>query len=126
MELKRNQLVFSNLKGGEFKKLKDEGVIERGKKEHWMAQLVASLTIDGEWGVFDIHMTQIGLGDVVNSSDMGILESIPGDYGVVYYVDVAIANRGYQQNEKFFTDFCEAIDYYNKIKAFFKAEVKAC
>jgi hypothetical protein len=41
-------------------------------------------------------------------------------------VDVAVANRGYQQNEKFFTDFCEAIDYYNKIKAFFKAEVKAC
>jgi hypothetical protein len=71
-------------------------------------------------------MTQIGLGDVVNSSDMGILKSLPDGYGVVYYVDVAIANRGYQQNEKFFTDFCEAIDYYNKIKAFFKAEVKAC
>lgn len=126
MELKRNQLVFSELKGGEYKKLKDEGYIERGKKEHWLAQNVASLTIDGEWGVFDVHMTQIGLGDVVNSSSMGVLESLPDDYGVVYYVDVAIASRGYQQNEKFFTDFCEAIDYYNKIKAFFKAEVKSC
>jgi hypothetical protein len=57
---------------------------------------------------------------------MGVLESINDTYDVVYYVDVAIANRGYQQNQKFFTDFCEAIDYYNKIKAFFKAEVKDC
>lgn len=126
MELKRNQLVFSELKGGEYKKLQDEGYIERGKEEHWRAQNVASLTIDGEWGVFDIHMTQIGLGDAVGSSSMGILESLPDGYGVVYYVDVAIASRGYPQNEKFFTDFCEAIDYYNKIKAFFKAEVKPC
>lgn len=128
MELKRNQLVFSELKGDEYKKLKDEGCIMRGKEEHWLAQNVASLTIDGEWGVFDIHMTQIGLGDVVNSSDMGVFESIlcNDTYDVVYYVDVAIASRGYRQNEKFFTDFCEAIDYYNKIKAFFKAEVKDC
>lgn len=126
MELKRNQLVFSELKGGEYKKLKDEGVVYRGKEEHWLAQKVASLTIDGEWGVFDIHMTQIGLGDVVDSSDMGILTSINDTYDVVYYVDVAIASRGYRQNEKFFTDFCEAIDYYNKIKAFFKAEIKDC
>lgn len=126
MELRRNQLVFSELKNGEYKKLKDEGVIERGGKEHWLAQTVASLTIDGEWGVFDINMTQIGLGDVVSSSDMGVLESIKDTYDVVYYVDVTIASRGYRQNEKFFTDFCEAIDYYNKIKAFFKAEIKAC
>ena len=91
-----------------------------------MAQTVASHTIDGDWGVFDIHMTQIGLGDVVNSSSMGILESINDTYNVVYYVDVTIANRGYQQNEKFFTDFREAIGYYNEIKAFFKAEIKPC
>lgn len=126
MELKRNQLVFSELKGGEYKKLQDEGFIERGKEEHWLAQRVASFTIDGEWGVFDIQMTQIGLGDAIGSSDMGILESINDTYDVVYYVDVAIANRGYSQNQKFFTDFCEAIDYYNKIKAFFKAEIKDC
>ena len=126
MELKRNQLVFSELKGGEYKKLKDEGVVYRGKEEHWLAQEVASFTIEGEWGVFDVHMTQIGLGDVVNSSDMGILKSINDTYGVVYYVDVTIANRGYQQNEKFFTDFREAIGYYNEIKAFFKAEIKPC
>lgn len=124
MELKRNQLVFSELKKGEHKQLKDEGYVERGKEEHWMARPVASLSIDGEFGVFDVHMTQIGLGDVMNS--MGVLESISGDYDVVYYVDVSIASIGYRQNEKFFTDFCEAIDYYNKIKAFFKAEIKPC
>lgn len=126
MELKRNQVVFSELQKGEYKKLKDEGFIERGKEEHYLAPTVASFTVDGEDGVFDIHMTQIGLGDIVNSSNMGILKAVNGTYSVVYYVDVTIASCGYQQNERFFTDFCEAIDYYNKIKAFFKAEIKPC
>ena len=125
MELKRNQVVFSELQKGEYKKLKDEGFIERGKEEHYLAPTVA-FTVDGEEGVFDIHMTQIGLGDIVNSSNMGILKAVNGTYSVVYYVDVTIASRGFQQDEKFFTDFCEAIDYYNKIRAFFKAEIKPC
>ena len=126
MQLKRNQVVFSELQKGEYKKLKDAGFIERGKEEHYLAPTVASFTVDGEEGVFDISITQIGLGDIVNSSNMGILKAVNGTYSVVYYVDVTIASRGYQQNERFFTDFCEAIDYYNKIKAFFKAEIKPC
>lgn len=126
MELKRNQVVFSELQKGEYKKLKDEGFIERGKEEHYLAPTVASFTVDGEEGVFDISMKQIGLGDIVKSSNMGILKAVDGTYSVVYYVEVTIASRGFQQNEKFFTDFCEAIDYYNKIKAFFKAEIKPC
>lgn len=126
MELKRNQLVFSVLKKGESKKLKEDGFIERDEKEHWRAQKVASFSIEGEEGIFDIHLIQIGLGDIVCSSRMGVLESISDDYTVVYYVDVSIASRGFEQNEKFFTDFCEAIDYYNKIKVFFKTEVKPC
>lgn len=126
MELKRNQVVFSELQKREYKKLKDEGFIERGKEEHYLAPTVASFSVDGEEGVFDISMKQIGLGDIVNSSDMGILKAVNGTYSVVYYVEITIASRGYQQNERFFTDFCEAIDYYNKIKAFFKAEIKPC
>ena len=126
MELKRNQVVFSELQKGEYKKLRDEGFIERGKEEHYLAPTVASFSVDGEEGVFDISMKQIGLGDIVNSSDMGILKAVNGTYSVVYYVEITIASRGYQQNERFFTDFCEAIDYYNKIKAFFKAEIKPC
>ncbi len=126
MELKRNQVVFSELQKGEYKKLRDEGFIERGKEEHYLAPTVASFSVDGEEGVFDISMKQIGLGDIVNSSDMGILKAVNGTYSVVYYVEITIASRGYQQNERFFTDFCEAIEYYNKIKAFFKAEIKPC
>ena len=95
MELKRNQVVFSELQKGEYKKLKDEGFIERGKEEHYLAPTVASFTVDGEDGVFDISITQIGLGDIVNSSNMGILKAVNGTYSVVYYVDVAIAGRGY-------------------------------
>lgn len=113
MELKRNQVVFSELQKGEYKKLKEDGFIERGKDEHYLAPTVASFTVDGEEGVFDIFMKQIGLGDIVNSSNMGILKAVNGTYSVVYYVDVTIASRGFQQDEKFFTDFCEAIDYYN-------------
>lgn len=126
MELKRNQLVFSVLKKGESTKLREDGFIERDNKEHWRAQNVASFSIEGEEGIFDIHLIQIGIDDVVCSSSMGILESINGDYNVVYYVDVSIASRGFEQNEKFFTDFCEAIDYYDKIKEFFKREIKPC
>lgn len=126
MELERNQVVFSELQKGEYKKLREDGFIERGKDEHYLAPTVASFTVDGEEGVFDISMKQIGLGDIVNSSNMGILKAVNGTYNVVYYVNVTIASLGFQQNEKFFTDFCEAIDYYNKIKAFFKAEIKPC
>lgn len=126
MELKRNQLVFSVLQKGDSKKLREDGFIVRGKKEHWRAQNVASFSIESEEGIFDIHLIQIGIDDIVCSSSMGILESISGDYNVVYYVDVSIASRGFEQNEKFFTDFCEAIDYYDKIKSFFKKEIKPC
>ena len=126
MELKRNQLVFSVLQKGDSKKLREDGFIVRDKKEHWRAQKVASFSIESEEGIFDIHLIQIGIDDIVCSSSMGILESISGDYNVVYYVDVSIASRGFEQNEKFFTDFCEAIDYYDKIKSFFKREIKPC
>ena len=62
MELERNQVVFSELQKGEYKKLKDEGFIERGEKEHYLAPTVASFTVDGEEGVFDISMNRLVLG----------------------------------------------------------------
>lgn len=130
MEVKRNQLKFIPLEKEEYKQIRDEGCICRtkGKEtyEHWQANPIASFTIDGEYGVFDITMTQIGVGDVVPSSTMGILEKVESDepIGVVYEVDATVASKGYPQADKFFTELTEAIDYYNKIKAFFKAEVK--
>ena len=96
--------------------------------EHWMANRVASYSVDGEFGIFDITMTQIGIGDVVPAANMGILGSVDGDIeiGVVYEVDATFASKGFPQTDKFFTELTEAIDYYNKVKAFFKAEIKPC
>lgn len=132
MEVKRNQLKFIPLEKEEYKQLRDEGYITRKKGdkniEYWQANRVASYSVDGEFGVFDITMTQIGVGDVVPYSTMGILASVDNDIeiGVVYEVDATVASKGFPQADKFFTELTEAIDYYNKIKAFFKAEIKPC
>lgn len=132
MEVKRGQLKFIPLEKGEMSQLREEGYITRknGDKsiDYWMANRVASYSVDGEFGVFDVTMTQIALGDVVPAASMGILASIDADIGigVVYEVDATVASKGFPQTDKFFTELTEAIDYYNKIKAFFKAEIKPC
>jgi len=132
MEVRRGQLRFIPLEKGEMSQLREEGYITRKKDdksiEHWMANRVASYSVDGEFGVFDVTMTQIALGDVVPAASMGILASVDDDIeiGVVYEVDATVASKGFPQTDKFFTELTEAIDYYNKIKAFFKAEIKPC
>lgn len=132
MEVRRGQLKFIPLEKGDMKQIREEGYITRKKgdkfTEHWKASRVASYSIDGEFGIFDITMTQIGIGEVVPAVNMGILESVDGDIeiGVVYEVDATVASKGFPQTDKFFTELTEAIDYYNKVKAFFKAEIKPC
>lgn len=132
MEVRRGQLKFIPLEKDDMTHLREEGYITRKKGDknidYWMANRVASYSVDGEFGIFDITMTQIGIGDVVPAASMGILASVDDDIeiGVVYEVDATVASKGFPQTDKFFTELTEAIDYYNKIKAFFKAEIKPC
>lgn len=128
MEIKRSRLQFDPLKKGESKKLCDDGFIVRKidneKRECCLAPEIASFSV-GTGNFSEIKMTQISKGDVVRDVNTGIFQGVSDDESIclLYWIDVIIFNIGFRQNEKYFTELSEAIDYYNKIKTFLKAEV---
>ena len=138
MEVKKSQLIFEKLQNEELNSLRKDGVFSRTvfnkelnkdvEVDYWIMPEIASFGIEGENGLFDVTMVQIGIDHASGRADMGIFKGVDGnnDIKLLYWVEVTLANYGYRENEKFFTDLTEAIDYYNKIKNFIKAEIKDC
>lgn len=117
MRLNANNFVWSSLTTTEKKHLREEGYVERDKKELWKAERICDFYREVDGQLYDVSLYQIGVDQIFDGK---VLESVgDNESNVVYLVSPTVASLGYNQNNHYYTELVEAIEEFEKLEKFF-------